>query len=264
MCLVAFSLQRDASLPFVLISNRDEFFQRPSKPAHDWGNGVYGGKDLEKGGSWLLVSAKNKVSFVTNYRNLRLPKVEDPISRGQLVKDFVLGDFSPKEYLQKIESQKTRLEGCNLFLSDGVYSILYNPKAPNSLHLKDGIYAVSNGVLLEEWPKTKYIRNSLTTFLQTHKQELKEKSSKALEHSEELFRILKNRNIASESELPDTGIGKDREKYLSSAFIQLPGYGTRCSTIFWKRQDGSFFLKERSFQEDGSISGEVELKSGDL
>ena len=32
-------------------------------------------------------------------------------------------------------------------------------------------------------------------------------------------------------QLPDTGVGLEMERNLSSAFIQLPHYGTRCSTV---------------------------------
>jgi uncharacterized protein with NRDE domain len=37
--------------------------------------------------------------------------------------------------------------------------------------------------------------------------------------------------VAMDRDLPDTGIGYESEKALSSIFIKTPSYGTRSSTI---------------------------------
>jgi len=36
---------------------------------------------------------------------------------------------------------------------------------------------------------------------------------------------------APDDQLPDTGIGLERERMLSSMFIKSPNYGSRCSTV---------------------------------
>ncbi len=36
---------------------------------------------------------------------------------------------------------------------------------------------------------------------------------------------------APDDQLPDTGVGLERERMLSSMFIKSPNYGSRCSTV---------------------------------
>jgi len=42
---------------------------------------------------------------------------------------------------------------------------------------------------------------------------------------------LRDERQASDNQLPDTGVGLERERMLSSMFIKLPNYGSRCSTV---------------------------------
>lgn len=61
---------------FVLASNRDEYFTRPTRRAHVWdpsheeeeGEVVLAGKDLLGGGTWLGVTRSGRVAVLTNYR----------------------------------------------------------------------------------------------------------------------------------------------------------------------------------------------------
>jgi hypothetical protein len=50
--------------------------------------------------------------------------------------------------------------------------------------------------------------------------------------SGQLFAALADRTPAPDDQLPNTGIGRERERLLSPAFIRTPdgAYGTRCST----------------------------------
>ena len=74
----------DASL--VIAANRDEFYARPTAPPHllDAERHIYGGKDLQAGGTWLGVTPDGLFVAVTNQRTLTPP---DPSrhSRGELV-----------------------------------------------------------------------------------------------------------------------------------------------------------------------------------
>ena len=54
MCIVAIAWQLFDELPLVLLSNRDEFLQRPTEPLHQWADKpVYAGRDKQSGGTWL-------------------------------------------------------------------------------------------------------------------------------------------------------------------------------------------------------------------
>ena len=61
------------------------------------------------------------------------------------------------------------------------------------------------------------------------------------------FSILADETLADDAELPDTGIGKSREKLLSAIFIRTPGYGTRCSTVLTFDKDFKSDFEERIF-----------------
>ena len=91
--------------------------------------------------------------------------------------------------------------------------------------IERGIFGLSNAALDTPWPK-------VTT--------LKERLGEALKNAEsvdalssQLFTALADRELAPEDQLPSTGIGRERERLLSPAFIRTPDgtYGTRCSTV---------------------------------
>jgi len=45
------------------------------------------------------------------------------------------------------------------------------------------------------------------------------------------FNILADGRVAEDEQLPQTGVGLEMERLLSSVFIASPIYGTRCSTV---------------------------------
>ena len=83
MCLILFSFQPSTQYPLVVAANRDEAYARPSAPAAFWADfsHVYGGRDLEMGGTWMGLTLSGQFAAVTNYRD-GLPKGVAPRSRG--------------------------------------------------------------------------------------------------------------------------------------------------------------------------------------
>jgi uncharacterized protein with NRDE domain len=53
--------------------------------------------------------------------------------------------------------------------------------------------------------------------------------------------------VAGDDLLPDTGVGLERERALSSMFIKSPGYGTRCSTVILIDQSNHVSFAERVY-----------------
>jgi uncharacterized protein with NRDE domain len=73
-----------------------------------------------------------------------------------------------------------------------------------------------------------------------------------------LLAALADRTLARDADLPATGLPLDRERALSAAFIDTPGYGTRASSIV--RLDRSRAgLLEASFDEGGFIGIRADL-----
>ncbi len=64
---------------------------------------------------------------------------------------------------------------------------------------------------------------------------------------DDLLDMLYNDTIAADSELPDTGVGMERERALSSMFIKTPGYGSRCSTVVMVSRRNEVSFTERTY-----------------
>lgn len=222
MCLIVFSYKAIKNYDLIIAANRDEFYHRRTKPAAYWEEDrrIWGGRDLESGGSWMGVRSDGRFAFLTNYRNLYLPSLSQTESRGLLIRDFLLGDQSPQQFQKEKESGSQNFEGFNLIFGDRSSAYYWNPKKYLFQELAPGIYGLSNGVLDEPWFKVTQAKQ----FFQA------ELDKGMFQNPEPFFGFLQDRTQAQDSELPDTGMGMDREKMLSSIFIELPGYGTRSST----------------------------------
>lgn len=225
MCLVAFAFRYPIGYDLVLVANRDEFHARKTAPAQYWEEDprIWGGKDLEGGGTWMGVREDGRFAFLTNYRNLYLPPVSQPRSRGLLVRDYLLGEKDPQEYLKIQIPQADSFDGFSLVVGDRNSAWYWNPKVGVCKSLDPGIYGLSNGVLDEPWWKLTRAKSRLSEIIS-------EGNLDRVPH-DRFWDILADRRQAPEGGLPDTGIGEEKERSLSSIFIDLPGYGTRSSTI---------------------------------
>jgi uncharacterized protein with NRDE domain len=71
-----------------------------------------------------------------------------------------------------------------------------------------------------------------------------------------MFAMLAYDRPAPETELPDTGITRQREKELSPPFIRGEHYGTRTSTLILVNDSGEVFFHEKRFGANGMPTGE--------
>lgn len=253
MCLISFAYKYPEDFYLVLAANRDEFYSRKTRKADYWeeNSEIWGGKDLEGGGTWMGIRKDGKFSFLTNYRNLHLDPVLHPKSRGNLVREFLLNDDSAEEYIDRIRDSGNEYEGFNLVVGDLNSAIYWNNRKDLILDLPPGVYALSNGILDEPWFKTDRLKNRFTEELEKMAKGISENppsspgipgqgqrwSERTIDlASEAFFSILKDTTQAPDDRLPDTGLEKWKEKALSSSFIQTPGYGTRSSTYVALKQ----------------------------
>jgi len=77
---------------------------------------------------------------------------------------------------------------------------------------------------------------------------------------EELFARLSDRTRPADSLLPETGIGPEWERLLSSAFIASADYGTRSSTVVLVNRDGRTTFAERRFGANGAPAGDARFE----
>lgn len=224
MCVIFFSYGQSPEYPLILLANRDEFYERPTAKADYWEDysNILAGRDLVGKGTWLGVTKSGRFSAVTNYRNPNQKK--GTISRGNLVADFLKTEIPANEYLQTIKENADKYTGFNLLIgeinSDKNELFYYSNQENKIKQLEKGLYGLSNHLLNTPWRKVEKGKEVLARLIE-NKDFRKEK----------FFELLDDKNLADDKDLPETGIGYEREKLLSSIFIETPIYGTRCSTV---------------------------------
>lgn len=249
MCLAIVAVARHPDWPLVIAANRDEFHERPSRAVEPWPGAphIIAGRDLQGGGSWLGVTTQGRVALLTNVREPRRHRPDAP-SRGRLVEEFLRQEQSAANYAQHVEREAMVYNGFNLLVGDrSEMWYCSNRLEPSVRELAPGISGLSNAALDTPWPKLTRTRRAVADHLAT---------AKSLE-PDSLFAILADRSRPTDSELPDTGVGLETERLLSSAFIAHATYGTRCSTLVLLRSDGQLSVLERSYRPDGGEAGEV-------
>lgn len=250
MCLIAVAWRAHPRWPFALIANRDEYHARPATAADVQADApeVYGGRDLEKRGSWLQFSARRRLAAVTN---VRVGPAADPAprSRGQLVTGFVRDPRDAGAYAAALTGSAMQYGRFNLLLWDGQRLVLAG-NHPHYMHrpLPIGVHGLSNGALEPAWPKARRARAALDGWLQGEGAALDPELSP-------LFEALADERPAPDAQLPDTGVGLELERRLSPPFIRGEHYGTRCSSIVLVGGEHALFA-ERRYGPNGATLGE--------
>lgn len=269
MCFALVAIQQHPHYPFILAANRDEFFDRPATAFGVWPTNpaIVGGIDQRSQGSWLALNQDtHKFALVTNVRQ-GSPQLGER-SRGLLVSEFVMSSAQALDDLTQLAATQTQYAGFNLlagYLPDQIYyltnqyssdrvlsskrSASVSKKILNQL-LKQGFYGLSNASLNTPWPK---IQRGLFKFKQLVNNSQAGQPEQLID---KLFELLADPTLANPTELPDTGIGLEKELWLSPIFI-APGrmnYGTRCSTLIFMDINKQVFCYERSYYADNRSS----------
>ncbi len=240
MCLIFFSLNKHPAYKLIVAANRDEFYNRKTAPANFWQDypNIVGGRDMEASGTWMAMNKNGKISLVTNYRDPANINPDAP-SRGQLVSDFLKNGDAPEKYLENVSQRAAQYNGFNL-LAGYPDQLWYLSNYGNGIQkLESGIYGLSNHLLDTPWPKVDRGKEMFNNAI----------GNEVIE-PDDLFDILHDEQRAADQFLPETGIGIDRERALSSMFIKTNGYGTRCSTVIMVSNHGKVLFSERVFNLD--------------
>lgn len=238
MCLILFAYECHPQYSLILAANRDEYYNRPAVSAHFWedDSNVLAGRDLEKLGTWMGITRLGRFSSITNYRDSSL-LLNNPISRGELVSNYLLGDQSSKGYLEKVKETNNLYNGFNLLVGNAS-SLLFYSKIENKIkNVSPGIHGLSNHWLDTPWPKVVRGKKGLAKCI---------KDQKTVD-PECLFEILTDTKQAKIDELPNTGVNLEWECILSSIFINSSEYGTRSSTVLLIDRSNHVSFIERSY-----------------
>lgn len=260
MCLVALALGRHPRFPFVLASNRDEWFHRDADPMGWWPPApgaapVLAGRDRVAGGTWLAISPAGRLALVTNVRE---PGRETPgaPSRGALPLQWLA---APADDLAPLAEPPR--QGFNLLTADlrtGRAAWLSNRPQPRQQALGDGVHGVSNAALDTPWPKV--------AALKARVDRARHDAADGDTLAEALFSALRDDHVAPDDALPRTGVPLDRERALSAAFIRIDAgdaglYGTVASTVAWvEPHDGAETLHVIERRHDATGTGTTQQR----
>jgi len=238
MCFLLLAVNSHPQYPLILAANRDEFFQRPTRPAEFWQDypKLFAGRDLLQGGTWLGITKTGRVSALTNYRAPENNQENSP-SRGNLVSDFLKSAKSPKDYAEELNEKSQQYNGFNLVVGTLECLYYYSNRAQQVQTLKNGIFGLSNHLLDTPWPKVQVGKRHFSTLCNIPEGP----------HHDQLFELLSDQGIAEDTSLPDTGMGLETERKLSSIFIVGDVYGTRSSTVILINKQGKVDFRERTF-----------------
>lgn len=248
MCIILLAHKAHPDYPLILAANRDEAYDRPAAPAAFWSDHpqVCGGRDLEKGGTWLGLTRAGRVAAVTNFRD-GLPKNPAARSRGELVGAFLTGTSDAGAYLERVKAQGDQDNDFILIAGDLDALDRLSNRGPGVERIPPGVHGLSNHLLNTPWPKITRSKRGVEGLLDA--------AEPALVAG--LFDLLADRSEAPDHELPDTGVGLSRERQLSAVFINGERYGTRASTVVLVDKQGGVLFMERSFGTGASALGEV-------
>lgn len=246
MCLIVLAWRPDHATPLIVAANRDEFYARPALPLAAWEDapGVYAGRDLEAGGSWLGIGPDGRFAALTNVRDPG--QALGPRSRGELVAGFLRGSEAPFEYLERVRERAADYSGFNLLVGNASQLCYFNPRSGAPRELPPGLHGVSNAALDTPWPKLERARAALAERLDAA-------------DPQALLELLADTHRPDDKQLPETGVGIATERLLSSVFIASPNYGTRASSVLKVHADGRREFLERSFGPQGARLGDARL-----
>ena len=236
MCLIGVALGASTRFPLVLAANRDEFFVRPTLGAHWWNDhpDVLAGRDLRAGGTWLGVTRTGKLAAVTNIH--RPNASEGTISRGDLVTAFLNNSMSASEYTTHVLQQRKQYSPFNLFVCAGSRASYLNQDG-DCVKLDDGVHAISNTPIGDDWPKTRLMREGLTSAL----------------HSEDISGALLELLSTEGSDATPADLQTD-------LFIRGKQFGTRSTTVVVVSNDGMIHFTERQFDAGANVQQEVRFR----
>ena len=236
MCIIVFAYQVLDDYPLVLLANRDEHLNRPSDTAHTWpGNAqIVAGRDQIGGGTWLGYNRFGQWAALTNFRQANVAQ-KDKRSRGLILTDFLATQQSAPEFCESLLPSLALYDPFNLLIADNNQLFYLSSQQQSYRSLAPGYYGLSNADLDTPWPKIVKL-----------KQHFQQQIASNIE-AENLWPMMQDTTLANTSQLPATGITHELEHALSAIYIDLPDYGTRCSTLLTINKQQRFNLQEKQY-----------------
>ena len=238
MCLITFAINSHPKYHLILAANRDEYRSRETDPAGYWSAAPHllAGRDRQAGGTWIGVTTGGKLAAITNYRDARQHAINPP-SRGSLVADYLSDNaMTPDDLRAYLVKNGNSYDGFNLLYGSCSELHYFTNRGGSSGPVQPGIHALSNHLLDTHWPKVVVAKERLNRLLQQPEPS-----------GEELLSLLSNSQPFAHELLPDTGIGPERERFLSPLFIDGDTYCTRSTTAIMVGVDDQVTFLEQGY-----------------
>ncbi|GAB91927.1 NRDE family protein [Gordonia rhizosphera] len=255
MCLILFAWDTHPELRVVVAANRDEFHRRRTLALSRWPDlPIIAGRDRLAGGTWMGVRAErpSRVAMVTNVRDGLRAEVAGPHSRGELPVQFLTGTDDPESFARRVVERAEDYQPVNLLVGDD--DELWwatNWPQPVARRVPPGVHGLSNGALDSDWPKVTDGASALTELVAADRRDAS---------VEPYLDLLRDETRPDAALLPDTGVPEERESDLSPIFVNMPGYGTRASTVLRVGYDGHGEITERRFGWRGRQRGTTTIR----
>ncbi|QHN94138.1 uncharacterized protein DS421_17g598680 [Arachis hypogaea] len=247
MCIALFLWQAHPLYPFFLLSNRDEYHNRPTKAVSWWEDcdDIVGGRDEIAMGTWLASSREGRVAFLTNV--LELHTLPEAKSRGELPLLFLKQSGKhPQEFAESLKREAHYYNGFNLIVADiSTKSMMYISNRPKGQpitiqEVPSGLHVLSNDKLDSPWHKAKRLESNF-------KKEIAKYGKEEIPAKEVIENVMKDRVKAEKSVLPHI-CSLEWEYNLSSIFVEVDTplglYGTRSSAALSIRSSGEVSFYE--------------------
>jgi uncharacterized protein with NRDE domain len=251
VCLILFAWRVHERYPLVVAANRDEFHSRPSRQAHWWADdsSVLAGRDLQAGGTWMGVSRNGRFAAVTNYREPQAPEPQLALSRGHLVREFLVSDEPAWEHARRLRDSGRAYSGFSLLLGDGQDLVCASNRIAEPVLVAPGSHALSNHLLDTDWPKAHHGRLRLDQLLRADRLD-----------PESLLEVLADRSLVPGEEPEAFELRLAPERLTRTAFIVSPEYGTRSCTVLLADRDSRIEYVERQIDARGDAVGTVRFE----
>ncbi|KAK7098742.1 transport and Golgi organization protein 2 homolog [Littorina saxatilis] len=265
MCLLFFNVNDNCSsdeFRLVLVNNRDEFWNRPTKPADFWTDNpsCISGLDLvqgREGGTWFGASHQGRIGCLVN---ISAPQELNKQGRGHLVTDFLTTKDTIQAYAEKIVPEKNNYNGFVLSLIElrkdsSRMALVTNDELADKASVVSAINANEynargNSPVKIPWLKVTKGRDEFRKIVQDHRTV----SSKG-RLKDELFKLMHT----NEKNWPDPQLHKQGKECgwelksmeaISSVFVWDPNrqYGTRTTTVLLIDKEGNCDYTETNLQ----------------
>ncbi len=245
MCLVTFMKDEHPEYPLILVANRDELYDRPAAPIHEWEDspGVIAGVDLQEYGTWLGYTKEGKFITVLNHPFVEwTPTIDPPRSRGKLLRDYLTNDFTMEEFKTYLHENRKEYNGYHLLFGTFDDLTYYSNVQDTFKTFESGIHCLAN-----TFDDLSHHRKKRSTDLLS--QYVNRKSGKL--DLEELTAVLSDKQFADKLEDFPEELDPELAKRQTAIFIQGEEFGTVGTTAILVDKEGQVSVREVKYNQNG-------------